>query len=78
MIQENSWISTSQSMFLKEQIKILGGVFEGRYLNAIAMTEIATIPSKEVLIAQFVNLINSPIQRFAVALGAVAEQKGAA
>ena len=62
----------------KEQIKILGGVFEGRYLNAIAMTEIATIPSKEVLIAQFVNLINSPIQRFAVALGAVAEQKGAA
>jgi ribosomal protein L10 len=40
------------------------------------MLEIAMIPSREVLYAQFVNLINSPIQRFAVVLNAIAESKG--
>ena len=62
----------------KEQIRILGGIFEGKFMDAAAMTEIATIPPKEVLIAQFVNLINSPIACFAVALGQVAEKKEAA
>lgn len=39
------------------------------------MTEIATIPSMQVLRGQFVNLINSPIQRFVVALNQIAESK---
>ncbi len=62
----------------KEHIKIVGGVFEGKYKDAAAMTEIAMIPPREILIAQFVNLINSPIQRFAIVIGQVAKQKEAA
>ena len=56
-------------------LEIIGGIFEGKFLGKEAMIEIAMIPSREVLYAQFVNLINSPIQRFAVVLDAIAKSK---
>jgi ribosomal protein L10 len=46
-------------------------------MNAAEMTEIATIPSKHTLYAQFVNVINSPIQGLAVSLSKIAEKKEA-
>jgi large subunit ribosomal protein L10 len=59
----------------KEAIAIAGGVFEGAYKNKIEMTEIASIPSMQVLRGMFAQLINSPRQRFAVVLNKVAETK---
>jgi len=59
----------------KGLLGILGGIFEGKFIGADRMTEIAMIPSREVLYAQFVNLINSPIQRFAVVLDQIAKNK---
>ena len=59
----------------KENISIIGGVFEGRYMNASEMISIATIPPLQTLRAMFVNLINSPIQRFAVVLDQIAQSK---
>lgn len=59
----------------KEQMAILGGIFEGKYMSKEEMTEIASIPSMQVLYGQFVNLINSPIARFAVVLDKIAEKK---
>jgi large subunit ribosomal protein L10 len=56
-------------------LNILGGIFEGNFIGADKMMELAMIPSREVLYAQFVNLINSPIQRFAVVLDAIAKTK---
>ncbi len=61
----------------KDSVAILGGIFEGRYMNQEEMMDIATIPSTPVLYGQFVNLINSPIQRFAVALDQIAQAKEA-
>ena len=61
----------------KEQVAIVGGVFEGKYMSKELMMGIATIPPREVLYAQFVNLINSPIQRFAVVLDQIAASKEA-
>lgn len=60
----------------KDALAIVGGVFEGKYMNASQMLAIATIPPREVLIGMFANVINSPIQRFAVALSEVAKKKG--
>ena len=57
----------------KENIKILGGVFEGKFVDATKMMEIASIPGMQVLYGQFVNLINSPIQRFAVVLDQISK-----
>jgi len=59
----------------KGALNILGGIFEGKFVDGVKMTEIAMIPNREVLYAQFVNLINSPIQRFAVVLDQIANTK---
>ncbi|MEX0932397.1 MAG: 50S ribosomal protein L10 [Parcubacteria group bacterium] len=56
-------------------ISILGGVFEGRYIGKGEAEEIALIPSLDVLRGKFVNIINSPIQRTAIALGEIAKLK---
>ena len=59
----------------KNSLSIVGGIYEGGMLAAVGMQEIATIPPLEVLRGMFANVINSPIQGLAVALGVVAEQK---
>ncbi|HVX90196.1 MAG TPA: 50S ribosomal protein L10 [Candidatus Paceibacterota bacterium] len=59
----------------KDTLAIVGGVFEGAFADAAQMTAIATIPPVPVLRGMFVNIINSPRQRFAVALGEVAKLK---
>ncbi|PID83476.1 50S ribosomal protein L10 [Candidatus Campbellbacteria bacterium] len=63
------------SKTLKDRISIVGGFFEGEFKNQAEMTEIANIPSLDVLRGMFVNVINSPIQRCAIALGQIAEKK---
>ncbi|OGI84047.1 50S ribosomal protein L10 [Candidatus Nomurabacteria bacterium RIFCSPLOWO2_01_FULL_36_10b] len=59
----------------EDNIALVGGVFQGSYIDAIAMNDIAMIPSMQVLRGMFVNVINSPIQGFVVALNKIAEQK---
>ena len=58
-----------------DNLKITGGVFEGRFMSASEMEGIAQIPSLDVLRGKFVNIINSPIQRFAIALNEIAKIK---
>lgn len=61
----------------KDNLAIAGGIFQGVYKSKEEMTEIASIPALPVLRGMFVNVINSPIQGFAVALGQIAEKKSA-
>lgn len=61
----------------KDKVEIMGGVFDGVFKSQKDMLSIATIPSRETLLAQFVNLINSPIQRFAVVVSEIAKAKAA-
>lgn len=58
-----------------EKLSILGGLFEGRLMNQGEMLEVATIPPIDTLRGMFANVINSPLQRFAVVLGKVVETK---
>ncbi len=58
-----------------ENLSILGGVFEGKFMNASEMSEIASIPALPVLHGKFVNIINSPIQRLVIGLKAIADSK---
>jgi large subunit ribosomal protein L10 len=60
---------------LDGKVSILGGIFDGEYKSQADMLGIASIPSLDVLRGMFVNVINSPIQRFAIALNAIAERK---
>lgn len=59
------------------KLSILGGIFEGVLKDKDSMMSIATIPTLKVLYGQFVNLINSPIQGFVIALNAIAEKNQA-
>jgi large subunit ribosomal protein L10 len=58
-----------------ENLKIVGGIFESKFMDKVAMMEIATIPALPVLHGKFVNIINSPIQRFVIGLNEIAKQK---
>ncbi|MBI2618351.1 50S ribosomal protein L10 [Candidatus Kaiserbacteria bacterium] len=57
------------------KLSILGGIFERRLIGKEEMLAIASIPPLKTLYGQFVNIINSPIQGFVMALGQIAEQK---
>ena len=59
------------------KISILGGTFEGKYMNKAEMTAIAAIPGRQELYGMFVNLINSPIQRIVIALDQISKTKTA-
>jgi large subunit ribosomal protein L10 len=56
-------------------LKAVGGVFENSYVGPEVMVRLGSIPSREVLLAQIVNIINSPIQGLVVALSKIAEKK---
>lgn len=45
-------------------VKIAGGVFEGKVIDAEVVIRLAKIPPREVLIAQFLGVIQSPLRGF--------------
>ncbi len=59
----------------KENVSIVGGIFEGMYKDQASMLSLATIPSREVLLSQIAFLLKSPIQRLAIAVSEVAKNK---
>lgn len=59
----------------KGMLNILGGIFEGKFVSSAYMTELATIPSREVLLSKLAFLLKSPMQRLAIAVGEVAKKK---
>ena len=59
----------------KGLLSILGGIFEGKFVDAAKMSEIATIPSREVLLSKIAFLLKSPIQKLAIAVNEVAKRK---
>jgi large subunit ribosomal protein L10 len=59
-----------------DKLVLKGGAYAGKALNADGVKALASIPSREVLIAQVAGLLKSPIQRLAGVLAALAEKKG--
>ena len=59
-----------------DKLVIKGGAYAGKALDANGVKALASIPSREVLIAQVAGLLKSPIQRLASVVAAVAEKKG--
>jgi len=59
-----------------DKLVIRAGVYGGKALDVNGVKQLASIPSKEVLLAQLCGLMKSPISRTAVVLGALAAQKG--
>ena len=60
-----------------DKLVVKAGAYAGKVLNAEGVKALASIPTKEVLLAQLAGLLMSPISRTARVLAAVAEKKGA-
>ncbi|RMW99044.1 50S ribosomal protein L10 [Allofranklinella schreckenbergeri] len=61
-----------------DKLVIRGGVYDGKALDVNGVKELASIPSKEVLLSQLLGLLQSPVSRTARVLAALAEKKGEA
>ena len=64
--------------FTKEAkaLELKGGIVEGEYYDATAIQAIATIPSRDELIARLLGSMKSPITNFARVLNQIAEKGG--
>ncbi|MEY4735708.1 MAG: hypothetical protein RL302_27 [Pseudomonadota bacterium] len=60
-----------------DKLVIRAGAYGGKALDVNGVKQLASIPSKEVLLAQLLGLMQSPISRTARVLSALAEQRGA-
>jgi large subunit ribosomal protein L10 len=58
-----------------DKLVVTGGAYAGKALDADGVKALAAIPSKEVLLAQLLGLMQSPISRFARVLAAIAEKR---
>ena len=59
-----------------DKLIVKGGAYAGKVLDANGVKALAAIPSKEVLLAQLLGLMQSPISRLARVVAAIAEKKG--
>jgi large subunit ribosomal protein L10 len=60
-----------------DKLVVKGGAYAGKALSADGVKALASVPSKEVLLAQLLGLMQSPVSRIARVLAAIAEQRGA-
>ena len=58
-----------------DKLVIRAGVYGGKALDVNGVKALASVPSKEVLLAQLCGLLMSPMSRTAVVLGALAKKK---
>jgi large subunit ribosomal protein L10 len=59
----------------KDKLTLVGGVVENAFAGKDMVMAIAMVPPIPVLRGKFVNIINSPIQRFAIAISEVSKKK---
>ncbi len=48
----------------RETIQIVGGILEGKFVGSTAIKQLATLPSREELLAKLVGSLNAPISGF--------------
>ena len=59
-----------------DKLIVKAGAYAGKALDADGVKALASIPSKEVLLTQIAGLLQSPVQRMAAVLAALAEKRG--
>lgn len=58
-----------------KKIELKAGIVDGAVYNKVEIEKIATIPSKEVLIAKLLGSFKAPLSNFAYLINAIKEQK---
>lgn len=62
--------------FIKEhtQVEIKGGILDNKVISLDEIKELAVLPSREILLAQFFSLLKSPQQKIVMVLGGVSQK----
>ncbi|MCL1789471.1 MAG: 50S ribosomal protein L10 [Oscillospiraceae bacterium] len=60
----------------KGEYSIKAGFIEGKAVDEATITEYAKLPSKEVLVSKLLFMLQSPVQRLAIALNEIAKKSG--
>lgn len=60
-----------------DKLVVKAGNYEGKQLDKAAVASLANIPSREVLLAQVLGMMQAPVSGFARALAALAAKKEA-
>lgn len=55
-------------------IKLIGGIWENKFISQESIIALANIPSREILLGKLVYIINSPIQRLVATLNSIAKK----
>ncbi|MEK7124126.1 MAG: 50S ribosomal protein L10 [Patescibacteria group bacterium] len=66
---------TNQFAKINENLKILGGIFENKFIEAARVLELANIPSRNELLGRLAGSLASPIASFARVLDKIRENK---
>lgn len=66
---------TAQKVAEFKKMKIKCGMIEGKFLSDNECFELSKLPSKDILIAQLLSMLLSPISSFARVVDAIAKQK---
>ena len=61
-----------------DKLMLKAGAYAGKALDKAGVQALASIPSREELLARLVGVMQAPVSGFAVALGALARQREAA
>lgn len=61
-----------------DKLVVRGGAYGGKALDSQGVKQLASIPSKEILLGQLLGLMQSPISRTARVLAALAEKRAEA
>lgn len=63
--------------FSKEnpQVKLIGGIYDGKLVSATEAVALAKIPSKIQLLGIFAGMLNTPLRSFAIGLSEIAKKK---
>ena len=57
-----------------DKLEVKGGVVDGTYYDANGIAELATVPTREVLLSRFLGSIQSPVTNFARVIKQIAEK----
>ena len=71
----NNLCGVLHSIIFSNKIIVKAGSYNGDLLNAAQVAELASIPSRDELLAKLLGIMQAPVSGFARCLAALAEKK---
>ena len=74
-ISAGAKVITKYAKRFGENLKIKGGIVEGKFVDAKGIVEVSKLPNKEGMLAMLLSCLQAPVRQFACTVKAVADAK---